>query len=351
MPKDYYKTLGVEKSASPEDLKKAFRSLAHKYHPDKGGDQEKFKEVNEAYQVLADPQKRAQYDRFGSAAFEQGGQGGAGGFPGGFNFSGGAGFEDLSDLFGDMFGASRSRSKSRGEDIQVDMTLTFREAAFGLARDIELYKTISCDHCKGSGAEKGSGRKTCGTCNGSGQVTASQRTVFGTFQTRRPCGTCNGQGTIVEKPCAKCRGAGAVKGNRKIKVNIPAGIDDGELVRLSGEGEFGGVGVAPGDLYLRIRVKKDPQFERDGNDLRLTREIGFSTAALGGSIAVATLEGTADLKIPAGTQSGTVIRLRGKGIVDPRSGALGDQYVQIVVKTPEKLSREQKKLLEDADLK
>ena len=345
MPKDYYKTLGAEKGASPEELKKAFRSLAHKYHPDKGGDPEKFKEVNEAYQVLGDPEKRQKYDQFGSAAFEQGGMGG-GGFPGGFS---GAGFEDLSDLFGDMFGGGRQR-RSRGDDIQVDVTLAFREAAFGVQRDVELYKTVRCEHCDGSGAEPGSGKKTCATCGGAGQVTASQRTVFGTFQTRRPCGTCHGRGDVVEKPCARCRGAGAAKGMRKIRVTIPAGIDHGELIRLSGEGEYGGIGNEPGDLYLRVSVKRDPQFERDGNDLRITQEIGFSTAALGGSVDVPTLESTAELKISAGTQSNTVIRLRGKGIADPRTGQIGDQYVLVVVKTPDKLSKEQKKLLEELGL-
>lgn len=347
MPKDYYKTLGVEKGASPEELKKAFRSLAHKYHPDKGGDPEKFKEVNEAYQVLGDAQKRQRYDQFGSAAFEQGGMGG--GFPGGFS---GAGFEDLSDLFGDMFGSPRGRGRaSRGDDIQVDVTLTFREAAFGVQRDLELYKTLRCEHCSGEGAEPGSSKKTCATCGGAGQITANQRTVFGTFQTRRPCTTCHGRGSVVEKPCGKCRGSGAVKAMRKIRFTIPAGIDHGELIRLSGEGEYGGIGTEPGDLYLRVSVKRDPQFERDGNDLRVTQEIGFSTAALGGTVDVPTLESMAELKIPAGTQSGTVIRLRGKGIADPRTGAIGDQYVLVVVKTPEKLSREQKKLLEDLDLK
>lgn len=350
MPKDYYKTLGVEKGASPEELKKAFRALAHKYHPDKGGDPEKFKEVNEAFQVLGDPQKRQRYDQFGSAAFEQGGMGGAGGFPGGFNSSG-AGFEDLSDLFGEMFGSARASGRaSRAEDIQVDVQLSFREAAFGATRDLELYKTLSCDRCSGSGAEPGTGKTICKTCGGSGQVTANQRTIFGTFQTRRPCATCRGQGSVVEKPCGKCRGSGAVKGTRKLRVTIPAGIDDGELIRLTGEGESGGAGSQPGDLYVRVRVKKDAEFERDGNDLRLVREIGFSTAGLGGSVTVATLEGTAELKIPAGTQSGTVFRLRGKGIVDPRTGAIGDQYVQVIIKTPEKLSKEQKKLLEDLDL-
>lgn len=348
MAKDFYKTLGAEKGASPEELKKAFRSLAHKYHPDKGGDPEKFKEVNEAYQVLGDPQKRQRYDQFGSAAFEQGGMGG-GGFPGGFS---GAGFEDLSDLFGDMFGGGGGRQRrSRGDDIQVDVALTFREAAFGVQRDLELYKTVRCEHCEGNGAEPGSGKKKCATCSGTGQITANQRTVFGTFQTRRPCNTCHGRGDIVEKPCGKCRGSGAVKAMRKIRFTIPAGIDHGELIRLSGEGEYGGLDIAPGDLYLRVSVKRDPQFERDGNDLRITQEIGFSTAALGGNVNVPTLESMAELKIPAGTQSGAVIRLRGKGIADPRTGQIGDQYVLVVVKTPEKLSKEQKKLLEDLDLR
>lgn len=350
MSKDYYKTLGVDRNASPEDLKKAFRSLAHKYHPDKGGDPERFKEVNEAYQVLGDPQKRQRYDQFGSAAFEPGAGGGPGGF-GGFDFGGAAGFEDLSDLFGEMFGMGGQRGRAaKGQDIQVDVRLSFREAAFGTTRDIELYKTLACETCKGSGGEPNTARITCKTCKGSGSVVVNQRTMFGTVQTRRACPECKGQGSVVEKPCHDCRGTGTRKGNKTIRATIPAGIDDGEMVRLTGEGEAGGPGVAPGDLYLRIRVAKDPVFERDGNDLRMVQEIGFTTAALGGSVDVPTLESTAALKIPAGLQSGTVVRLRGKGIVDPRTGALGDQYVQVVVKTPEKLSKEQKKLLEELGL-
>lgn len=347
MPKDYYKTLGVEKGASPEELKKAFRVLAHKYHPDKGGDQEKFKEVNEAYQVLGDPQKRAQYDQFGSAAFENGGQGE--GFQG-FGGAGGVPFEDLGDLFGSMFGMGGRGGREHGNDIQVDVRLTFRDAAFGVVHDVDLYTNVSCARCAGSGAEPGSDRKTCGTCHGQGEVTTAQRTMFGTMQLRRACSACQGRGNVIEKPCGQCKGNGAVRDNKKISVKIPAGIDDGEMIRLSGEGEAGAHGAPAGDLYVRVRVQPDLRFRRDGGDLHLRQEIGFTTAALGGSIQVATLESTAELKIPAGTQSGSVFRLRGKGLAKPRTGGVGDEYVEVVVKTPDKLSREQKKLLEELGL-
>ncbi len=350
MSKDYYKTLGVEKNASPDELKKAFRALAHKYHPDKGGDQEKFKEVNEAYQILGDAQKRQQYDQFGSAAFEHGGQGSGAGFQG-FGGQGGVPFEDLGDLFGEMFGmGGRSRGQRQGGDIQVDVTLAFRDAAFGTTRSFDLYTNISCSTCGGNGAEGGSGRKKCDTCKGQGQVTANQRTMFGTFQMRQPCGTCKGQGSIIEHPCKTCKGQGVVRGDKHMEVKIPAGMDDGEMIRVSGAGEAGAVGTSPGDLYVRVRVQPDPRFRRDGSDLHLRQDIGFSTAALGGSIQVETLTGTAELKIPSGTQSGSVFRLRGKGLASPRTGGIGDQFVEVIVKTPEKLSKEQKKLLEQLGL-
>ncbi len=359
--KDYYKTLGVERNVSADDLKKAFRALAHKFHPDKGGDEAKFKEVNEAYQVLGDAEKRAQYDRFGSQAFEAGGPFG-GGQSGGNPFGGFSGFEgaqninldDLGDIFGNMFGFGGARGRSgpsAGEAIEMDLALSFTEAAHGVDQEIELYKTVRCDRCQGSGGEPGAEEKTCPTCNGRGQTAYTQRTIFGSIQTARVCPDCRGKGKTFSKRCAKCTGTGVVKERRKIRVGVPAGIANGETLRVPGEGEAGERGAPAGDLYLHVRVKPDPRFTRAGDDLAVKKEIGFSTAALGGEIMVETLESPLALAIPAGIQSGQVLRVRGRGFAHPGRSARGDLLIEITVTTPKKLSREQKKLLENLGLK
>jgi molecular chaperone DnaJ len=350
MAKDYYKILGVEKSASQEDIKKAFRKLAHQHHPDKaGGDEAKFKEANEAYQVLGDEKKRAQYDQFGSAAFDgSAGFGGGQGF-GGFDFSGGAGFEDLGDIFGDLFGGGRSRQRERrGSDIQVDMELTFKESIFGVNKEIEITKTDTCDRCGGTGGEPGQGMETCKDCDGNGVQVGVQRTVFGNVQTKRTCATCQGTGEIPKKICTSCHGQGVDRKKQTLTVTIPPGVENGSMLRVRGQGEAI-KGGATGDLFVRLHVSRDHHFERDGATLISEATIGFTQAALGDTIEVQTVDGMVDLKIPAGTQSGAQFRLRGKGV--PHARGRGDQIVVVKVETPTKLSREQKKLFEELNLK
>lgn len=352
--KDYYQLLGVDKNASAEDLKKAFRTLAHKHHPDKpGGDAEKFKEINAAYQVLGDPEKRKQYDQFGSAAFDgSGGGGNPFGGAGGFDFSGfqgfqGGGFEDLGDLFGGMFGGGRQR-EPRGNDIAVDVDLSFHDAVFGVEKTVTVTKPSTCERCGGVGAEPGSKMKTCTECNGKGVKTVSQRTILGTIQTRVSCPTCDGEGEVPEKPCTECKGSGIARRKSTITVTIPAGAEDGAGYRLRGEGEAVR-GGQPGDLIVRVHVEPDTRFERDGSSIRSVATIGFTQAALGDQIDVETVDGKVELKIPPGTQSGTEFRLRNKGI--PTRSNRGDHLVTVEVLTPTKLSKEQKELLEKLNLK
>jgi molecular chaperone DnaJ len=363
MPKDYYNLLGVSKSASPEEIKQAFRRLAHKYHPDKsGGDEAKFKEINEAYQVLSDSKKRRQYDQFGSAAFENGGFGGAGqgfdGFsPGGGSggawdfsgFSGGAGFEDLGDIFGDLFsGGGRRPRKPRGGDIQVDAEISFRDSVFGTEKTITLAKPSACERCGGTGGEPGTAMETCKTCKGAGIEVSVQRTILGNVQTKRMCSVCHGSGEAPKKICTTCRGEGIERKSRSFVVTIPAGVENGSVLRVRGEGEYI-KGGASGDLFVRVFVKADSRFERDGAHLYSEAKIGFSQSALGATIEVETIDGKVDLHIPSGTQSETQFRLRGKGVQMSRDR--GDQIVTIHVVTPKKLDRKQKKLLEELDLK
>lgn len=357
MSKDYYKILGVGKSATPDEVKAAFRRLAHEHHPDKGGNAEKFKEANEAYQVLSNAEKRQQYDQFGTTFEGAGAPGGAGG-QGPFGF-GNINVEDLGDMFGGFenifgFGGGRQTrggtSKRKGRDIEMDMTLEFREAAHGVKRKIELYKTVACERCGGAGAEPGSKTKTCSRCDGRGQTVASQRTVFGTFQVQQTCPDCNGEGKTVSEKCVRCDGVGVSRERKSLDADIPAGVDDGEVLRLQGQGEAGLRGGRAGDLYIKMYVRPDSRFQRDGYDLHARVEIGFTTAALGGSVTVPTLDGEVDVKIPAGTESGTELRLKGKGIPRLKSSGHGDEIVTVVVKTPKHLSREQKKLLEQAGL-
>lgn len=356
MAKDYYKTLGIEKNASQDDIKKAFRRLAHRYHPDKsGGDEAKFKEANEAYQVLSDEKKRAQYDQFGSASFDGSAGFGGQGFGGFSSFSGGAGsgfagqgFEDLGDIFGDLFGGGRTRTRERrGSDIQVDMELTFKESIFGVQKDAELMKTVTCERCAGTGGEPGAGMETCKDCDGNGVQIGVQRTMFGNIQTKRTCETCQGTGEMPKKICTTCHGQGVDRKKQTFTVTIPPGVENGAMLRVRGEGEAIKAGRT-GDLFVRLHVPKDRHFERDGATLISQATIGFTQAALGDTIEVETVDGPVDLKVPAGTQSGSQFRLRGKGV--PHGRGRGDQIVVVNVETPTKLSREQKKLLEELDL-
>ncbi|MFH1171176.1 MAG: molecular chaperone DnaJ [bacterium] len=355
MAKDYYNILGVERGASEEEIKRAFRKLAHEHHPDKGGDAVKFKEINEAYQVLGNREKRAQYDRFGTA-FE-----GANGAPGGFRWEdvaqgfGQGGFQnvdfDIGDLFGDMFGFGGRRQRrtrtEEGRDIEAAMTLEFAEAAFGVKRTIEIEKAVSCPHCHGSGAEPSAGLVQCSTCNGTGRTERLQQTILGAIRTVGVCHKCGGRGEIPKKICEKCRGETIVHQPKILEVNVPAGIDNGQTIRLSGEGETGKHGAAAGDLFITIRVKPDHRFKRTGADVHAECTITFSQAALGGSITVPTLDGNVEVKIPAGTQSGRLLRLKGKGTGKIHSHARGDHLLTVIVKTPEKLSKQAKKLFEE----
>lgn len=354
MAKDYYKLLNIDKSASQDEIKKAFRTLAHKHHPDKqGGDEAKFKEINEAYQVLGDEKKRAQYDQFGSGAFDgSGGGGGYSGAGGGFNGGGfdfsGADFGDLGEMFGDMFGGGRQSSRQRrGADIQVDVQLSFHDSIFGISKEISLTKNTACERCAGNGAEPGKGVKKCGICDGHGVVIGVQRTILGAMQTKRTCETCQGSGEIPNTPCTTCHGTGIEKKRKTLNVQIPVGVEEGNVLRVRSEGEAI-KGGATGDLFVRISVKPDSRFERDGETIYSEKRIGFTQAALGAVVAIETVDGKADLTIPAGTQSQTQLRLRGKGV--PTRNGRGDHIVVIQVVTPHKLSKEQKKMLETLGL-
>lgn len=357
MNKDYYKILGVDKGASQEDIKKAFRKLAHKYHPDKQeGDEAKFKEVNEAYQVLGNEQKRKQYDQFGSG-FENMGQGGFSGFGGGQGFNGFQGninMDDLNDMFGgfgDMFGfgggSSRRRGPRRGSDIEMVMSLSFEEAVFGTEKEVSFKKRSVCDRCKGQGAEPGAKTETCKTCGGSGKVRKVQRTILGSVQVEVACSHCGGEGRTFSKLCSKCGGSGIVMETVSIKIKVPAGINEGETIRLSGEGEAGEKGAPSGDLYVRMKVAPSREFERDGYDIKSKREISFTQAALGDKIDIKTIHGDVNLKIPEGTQSSTVFKLKGKGVPVLNGRGHGDHLVEIVVKTPKNLSKKQKEALKE----
>lgn len=355
MSKDYYSILGVPKTATEEEVKKAFRKKAHEHHPDKkGGDEAKFKEINEAYQVLGNKERRARYDQFGSA-YENGQAGGArGGFGGGFGAEGfNINMDDLGDIFGgfgDIFGfggGQKRRQAARGHDLEVRLTIDFLEAVFGTEKTITLTKTVTCAKCAGSGAEPGSKIETCSTCKGSGHVTQIQRTIFGQMQMQTPCQTCHGEGKIITKPCTKCSGSGVTKEQVELTIKIPAGIDTGETIRLTGQGEAGPKGTPAGDLYVHVQVNHDRRFIRQGENIVSNAEITFPQAALGTSIDVETIDGNVSLKIPAGTQSGKVFMLKDKGVPSLRGRGRGDHLVTVIVKTPTNLSRKQKQLLEE----
>lgn len=361
MSKDYYNILGVGKNASQEEIKKAFRKKAHQCHPDKqGGDEQKFKEINEAYQVLGDAKKRAQYDQFGSAFEHAQAGGGFSGFEGFRDFSGftngfNVNFDDLGDIFGglgDIFGSSarggRGRGRvRRGDDIEVLLNIEFKEAVFGAEKEISLRKNVVCDRCKGNGAEPGSRIETCKTCGGAGRIVKTQRTIFGIMRTQAACPDCGGEGKAHSQKCSKCRGNGVIQEISGIKVKIPAGIDNGETIRLSGHGEAGAKGAPAGDLYLKIRVNPDIKFKRDGYNILSKAEISFVQAALGDKIKIDTVDGPVKLKIPEGAQSGKVFRLSSRGIPRLRGGGRGDHLIEIIVKTPTGLSRKQKEMLKE----
>lgn len=355
MSKDYYNILGVSKNATPDEIKTAFRKKAHEYHPDKGGNTEKFKEINEANQVLGNPEKRKQYDQFGSTF--QNGQAGGGFGGGGFSgFQNGGGFnmdfEDLGDMFGgfsDIFGfgggKQNTKRQARGHDLEMSISLDFMEAVSGTEKDINFSKNIVCSHCQASGAEPGSKIEICKNCNGSGRVTRLQRTILGNIQTQSVCTYCDGEGKTYNKKCSKCEGAGVHREQVKIKVRVPAGINDGESIRLSGQGEAGQKGAEAGDLYLRIKLQAHKKFKRHGYDINTEEIINISQAILGDKIEIETVHGPVKLKIPEGTQSGTIFKLRGKGMIKLHNQGTGDQFTKIIVKIPIGLNKKQKQLL------
>lgn len=356
---DYYQTLGVSKSASSDDIKKAYRKLAHQHHPDKDrGNEAKFKEINEAYQVLSDPSKRQQYDQFGTTFSARGGSAYGGqnaegfdfsGFANGFGFgNGGVEFEDAFDIFSDVFGAgggaSRSRRK-RGVDLEMDLDLTFEEAVFGVEKEISLEKKDSCEHCNGLGAEPGSKISTCPKCHGAGQIKTQRRTIFGNMATVTTCDECEGSGKVPQRACKECGGTGVKRRVKTLKVKIPAGVDDGQRIRIPTEGEVGYKGSNFGDLYLRLHVAVSRKFKRENENIYSEAPISFYQAALGTKVEVETVDGAVELRIPAGTQSGKVFRLKGKGIAVLDGSGHGDHFVTVNVVTPTKLSKKEKEAL------
>ena len=359
--RDYYEVLGVDKNASADEIKKAYRKMAMKYHPDKNpGDkeaEEKFKEANEAYEVLSDETKRATYDQYGHAGME----GGFGGGAGGFNGFGGGGVEDIfSDIFssfGGGFGGfsgfggggSRRRGPSRGADMKISINLTFKEAAFGTEKKIKIKRKEACQTCHGTGAEPGSEAHTCDKCGGSGQIYIRQQTPFGTIQQNTVCDKCHGEGEIIDKPCHSCHGTGLEEKERTINIKIPAGVDNGSVLPLRGEGNTGARGGGKGDLFVYIYVKEDPIFKREENDVFFEIPITFAQAALGAELVVPTIDGKVKLRIPEGTQTGKVFRLKGKGIPSVNGRGRGDQYVTVRVEVPRKLNKKQKELLRSFD--
>ncbi len=343
--RDYYEVLGVTREASDEDLKKAYRKLAMKHHPDRNPDnpsaEERFKEAKEAYEVLADPNKRSAYDQYGHAGVDPTAAG-AGGFGPGFG-----GFADaFGDIFGDIFGGGRGGGRSnvyRGADLRYNLEISLEDAARGTETRIRIPTMEECESCKGSGAKPGTQPKVCPTCGGAGQVRIQQ----GFFSIQQTCPKCHGSGRVIPEPCPSCRGAGRVKQHKTLSVKIPSGIDNGDRIRLSGEGEHGVNGGPPGDLYVQIHVKRHPVFEREGDDLHCEMPISFTTAALGGEIEIPTLDGAAKIRVPQESQSGKVFRLRGKGIKGVRSSAPGDLMCHVVVETPVNLTDAQKDLLRE----
>lgn len=340
--RDYYEVLGVGRDAAERDIKKAYKRLAMKYHPDRNpGDKEsedKFKELGEAYEVLSDPQKKAAYDQYGHEGVDPN--------RGGGGFGGGADFSDIfGDVFGDIFGGGRRRGPQRGADLRYTMELSLEEAVRGITKDITIPSWVACDTCDGSGAKPGTKPQTCPTCHGQGQVQMRQ----GFFAVQQACPTCQGRGQIVKDPCNDCHGAGRKQKNKTLSVKIPAGVDTGDRIRLNGEGEMGETGAPAGDLYVEVHVKPHPIFTRDGSNLYCEVPISFTQAALGGEVNVPTLDGQVTLKIPAETQTGKMFRMRGKGVKSVRGGLVGDLLCKVIVETPVKLNERQKELLSELE--
>lgn len=354
MSKDYYKILGVEKNASKEEIKKAFHKLAHTYHPDKnGGDDKKFKEVNEAYQVLSDDKKRSNYDQFGNADMggfsNGGGQGGFGGF-GGFDFSGANGMDfdmgDLSDIFGDFFsgGANKNYRTKKGRDIEVNIELSFEDSIFGVNKKISLNRTSACDDCNGTGAKKNTKMNICKNCQGNGKIKEIRRSILGSFQTTKTCDDCNGLGKTPEEKCLKCKGLGVYKRNEDIDMQIPSGIENNQIIKLSGQGEAVSGGRF-GDLYIKVKVKGHNFYRREGVNLLAEISIKLSDAILGTEYKLKTLEGKdLEIKIPEGINNGEMLRVRNKGV--PYGGGRGDIILSIKVEMPKKINRKTKELIE-----
>ncbi|MEG0508298.1 MAG: molecular chaperone DnaJ [Eubacterium sp.] len=363
--RDYYEVLGVDKNAGADEIKKAYRKMAMKYHPDKNpGDaaaEEKFKEANEAYEVLSDETKKATYDQYGHAGMENGFGGGGSGF-GGF---GGGGFEDIfSDIFSSFGGGggggfsgfggfggggNSRRGPSRGSDMKISINLSFKEAAFGTEKKIKIKRQEECETCHGSGAEAGSNVKNCDKCGGSGQVYIRQQTPFGTIQQTAVCDKCHGEGKIIEKPCHTCHGSGIQEKERTINIKIPAGVDNGSVLPLRSEGNTGAKGGGKGDLFVYIGVKEDPLFKREEDDIYFEIPITFAQAALGAELVVPTIDGKVKLKVPEGTQTGKVFRLKSKGVPNVNGRGRGDQYITVRVEVPKKLNKKQKELLKTFD--
>jgi len=345
--KDYYEILGVTKEATEEEIKKSYRKLAMKYHPDKNSEpeaEEKFKEISEAYAVLSDADKRSSYDRFGHAGFDS-------------RYSQedifrGADFSDFGDIFGDIFGSifgggSRQRGPQRGEDLQYELRMTFQEAFTGKTVEIDVPKIVSCDNCSGTGAKPGTNAKSCPECRGSGRVTRTVQTPFGNMMSQSTCPACHGNGKFIETPCPKCSGKGKVRASKKIQVTVPAGADNGMRLRFPGEGNIGDNSAPAGDLYVLVRIAPDSYFAREGDNVYISVDLNFVRAALGTDIVVKTLSGDVTMAIPEGTQTGNVFRLKGKGFPHVNSKSVGDQYVTVNLVTPSKLSDDQRRLLEE----
>ena len=365
--KDYYEVLGVNKNSTDDEIKKAYRKLARKYHPDINRDdpkaaEEKMKEINEAYDVLKDKEKRAQYDQFGHAAFSGAGYGGAGGgtytninmedVENIFNQMGGGGFGGFGDIFSDLFGGGRTRARQkrgpeRGADLRYDLSLAFEEAAFGKKMTIKVPRMETCEECGGTGAKKGTMPDECPDCHGTGMRQTTTRTPFGVISNARPCERCHGSGQIVKNPCKHCHGMGKIRVERDIDLNVPKGVNEGQRLKISGGGQAGERGGQPGDLYVYINIKPHNIFTRRDIDVHCEVPISFVQAALGAKIEAPTIDGKVDLTIPEGTQSGTVLRIRGKGIPVLRGEGRGDEFVRIKVLTPQNLSSRQKKLLRE----
>lgn len=351
--RDYYEILGLSKDATESEIKKAYRKLAMQYHPDKNKDddaEEKFKEISEAYAVLSDTEKREQYDRFGHAGID-----GRYSQEDIFRNADFGGFGDLGDIFGSIFGGGgfggfgggqRRQGPSRGSDLRYDLTVTLEQAATGVDTTINIPRAENCESCSGTGAKSGTSPHTCSTCHGSGQVTQARNTPFGRFMSTSTCNTCHGKGQIIETPCPACKGTGKIKKVRKISVKVPKGADNGIRLKIRGEGEEGSPGAPSGDLYVVIHVEPHDKFQRVGNDILYEQLISFSMAALGGDVMVPTLHGKVKMNIKAGTQTHSILRLKGKGMPHLHGHSHGDQLVKIIVRTPTKLSGDQKELLE-----